>query len=110
MLSLNTKDPREFPGATIEVTGGSRSYRDIQARYAGVTGNLGFKVAGEYQAADDWENYLYYNAGGSIVPRGTAGAVGEDQRVDRGGGLRRLPIGRRTVAEGGAFRVGGGGL
>ncbi len=83
VLSLNTKDPREFPGTTIELTGGSRSYRDIQARYAGVTGNLGFKVSGEYQAADDWENYLYYNAGGSIVPRGTAGAVGEDQLKDR---------------------------
>jgi iron complex outermembrane receptor protein len=83
VLSLNTKDPREYPGTTIEVTGGSRSYRDIQARYAGVTGNLGFKVSGEYQAADDWENYLYYNAGGSIVPRGTAGAVGEDQLKDK---------------------------
>jgi iron complex outermembrane receptor protein len=58
VLSLTTKDPREFQGTTIEVTGGSRSYRDIQARYAGLTGNLGFKVSGEYQAADDWENYL----------------------------------------------------
>jgi iron complex outermembrane receptor protein len=83
VLSLTTKDPRQFPGTTIEITGGSRSYRDIQARYAGVSGNLGFKVAGEYQAADDWENYLYYNAGGTIVPKGTAGAVGEDQLKDR---------------------------
>ena len=83
VLSLTTKDPRQSPGTIIEVTGGSRSYRDIQARFAGVTGNLGYKLAGEYQGADDWENYLYYNAGGTIVPRGTAGAVGEDQLKDR---------------------------
>jgi iron complex outermembrane receptor protein len=68
VLALTTKDPRAFKGATIEVTGGNRSYRDIQGRYANTVGNLGFKVAGEYQRADDWENYLYYNAGGTIVP------------------------------------------
>ncbi|MGH7694856.1 MAG: TonB-dependent receptor plug domain-containing protein, partial [Gemmatimonadaceae bacterium] len=79
VLSLSTKDPRQYQGTTIEVTGGNRSYRDIQARYAGVRRNVGFKVAGEYQAADDWSNVLYYNAGGSIVPKGTAGAIGEDQ-------------------------------
>ncbi|HVF16858.1 MAG TPA: carboxypeptidase regulatory-like domain-containing protein, partial [Steroidobacteraceae bacterium] len=52
VLSITTKDPRQFPGATIEATGGSRSYRDIQGRYASVfaNGRLGFKVAGEYQA------------------------------------------------------------
>ena len=94
VLSLTTKDPRQFPGATIEATGGSRSYRDIQGRYAGMfaDGKLGFKVAGEYQAANDWENYLYYNAGGTIVPQGTAGAVREDALkipIDWEAGVRR---------------------
>ena len=68
VIALTTKDPRAFKGATLEVTGGNRSYRDIQARYANVIGNWGFKVAGEYQAAKDWENYLYYNVGGTIIP------------------------------------------
>ena len=36
------------------------------------------------------------------------GAVGQDQCVDRGASLVRLPLGRRTVAEGRTFRVGGG--
>lgn len=94
VLSLTTKDPRQFPGATIEASGGSRSYRDVQGRYAGMfaNGRFGFKVAGEYQAANDWENYLSYNAGGSIVPAGTTGSVREDALkvpIDWDAGVRR---------------------
>lgn len=77
VLSLTTKDPRQFPGATLEVTGGSRSYADVQGRYAGVRGNVGFKVAGEYQSANDWENYLSYNVGGTVVAPNAAGSVAE---------------------------------
>lgn len=58
VISMQTKDPRDFPGLTVEVTGGNRSYRDLQARYAGVSGNWGYKVSGEYQEADDWSNRL----------------------------------------------------
>ncbi|MBW3571365.1 MAG: TonB-dependent receptor [Gemmatimonadetes bacterium] len=58
VISLTTKDPREFPGLTVEVTGGNRSYRDLQARYAGSSGNWGYKVSGEYQEANDWSNRL----------------------------------------------------
>ncbi|MGI9044900.1 MAG: TonB-dependent receptor [Gemmatimonadaceae bacterium] len=94
VLSLTTKDPRQFPGATIEAVGGSRSYRDVQGRYAGMfaNGRIGFKVAGEYQAANDWENYLSYSAGGSIVPAGTTGSVREDALkvpIDWDAGVRR---------------------
>lgn len=96
VISMNTKDPRQFPGATFDVTGGNRSYRDVQGRYAGVFAqNFGYKVAGEFQDANDFENFLSYNAGGSIVPRGTAGSIREDSlripinftaRVARGSG------------------------
>ncbi len=82
VLSLTTKDPRDFPGGTVEVAGGNRSYRDVQGRYAGMSGNLGFKVAGEYQAARDWSNFLYYSSSGTIVPKGTAGAIREDALKD----------------------------
>jgi len=78
VLSLRTKDPKEFQGGVLEVSGGSRSYKDLQGRYAGVYGNWGYKVAGEFQDANDWSNVLSYNAGGSIVAAGTAGAVRED--------------------------------
>ncbi|HEX5870944.1 MAG TPA: TonB-dependent receptor, partial [Longimicrobium sp.] len=58
VISMSTKDPRDFPGLTVEATGGNRSYRDLQARYAGSSGNWGYKVSGEYQDADDWSNRL----------------------------------------------------
>ena len=79
VVSTRTKDPRQYPGLTIELAGGSREYKDIQGRYAGVKGNIGYKVTGEYQDANDWENNLSYNVGGSIVAPGTAGSVTEDK-------------------------------
>jgi outer membrane receptor for ferrienterochelin and colicins len=61
VLTLQTKDPRAYPGTTVDVTGGSRSYRGVQARHAGVAhGRWGYKVAAEWQASSDWENYLQY--------------------------------------------------
>ncbi len=60
VISLQTKDPRTFPGTAVEVTGGNRNYFDVQGRNAGVIGNWGYKVAGEYMRADDWENSLSY--------------------------------------------------
>ncbi|CAN5861099.1 N/A [soil metagenome] len=73
VVTLQTKDPRLFPGTSIEVTGGargaqpdfdgndSRRYFDLQMRHAGMFGNIGYKVAGEYQDANEWQNLLTYN-------------------------------------------------
>jgi outer membrane receptor for ferrienterochelin and colicins len=44
VLTLRSKDPRDHPGTTIEVTGGSREYMGVQGRQAGVLGNIGYKV------------------------------------------------------------------
>jgi iron complex outermembrane receptor protein len=82
VLALRTKDPRQFPGATLEVTGGNRGYMDVQGRYAGVTGNLGYKISGEFQQANDWDNDLTYGAGGALVAPGAAGSVRESQLRD----------------------------
>ncbi len=61
VITLQTKDPRQYPGTTVEVSGGSRSFRDVQFRQAGeFGGRFGYKVTGEYQAADDWENVNFY--------------------------------------------------
>ena len=78
VISLRSKDPRQYPGLTVEVTGGSRSYKDVQGRYAGLTGNWGYKVSGEYQDANDWSNSLRYTAGGSVTPLTTPTTVSED--------------------------------
>jgi len=83
VLALTTKDPRTYKGLTLEATGGNRSYVDLQARYANVFGNWGFKLAGEYQKANDWENYLRYNAAGTIISNpATPGGVREDSLKD----------------------------
>jgi iron complex outermembrane receptor protein len=75
VIALRTKDPRQSPGWTVDVSGGVRNFHDLQARYAGVAGQWGYKVAGEYQAADDWTDVVFYPAiapGGSpIRERGT---------------------------------------
>ena len=61
VLSLTTKDPREFPGTTLEVAGGNRSFRDIQGRQAGVFAqNWGYKITAEYAAANDFSNHDIY--------------------------------------------------
>ncbi len=102
VLTLRTKDPREFPGTTVEVTAGNRAYKDVQLRQAGVFGgSWGYKVAGEFQDADDWSNQLTYGAnketgvGGEVdwtsrVSRGTGSLVrylGEDGRLEVSGGM-----------------------
>jgi iron complex outermembrane receptor protein len=74
VLTLQTKDPRQFPGQTLEVSGGSKGYYDAQTRIAGVRGSLGYKVTAEYQAADEWTNSLTYPAVGTSGPIPEKGA------------------------------------
>jgi outer membrane receptor for ferrienterochelin and colicins len=60
VVTLQTKDARQYPGWTLEVDGGSRSFYDVQGRYAGNRGHLGYKVAGEYVAVDEFRNDALY--------------------------------------------------
>jgi iron complex outermembrane receptor protein len=102
VITLTTKDPLEYQGTTVEIAGGSREYRDIQARHAGVAGNVGYKIAGEYQSAHDFENYLKYASGTTMldeigidwdsdVRRGTGALVyyAGDQRFEFNAGMSR---------------------
>jgi outer membrane receptor for ferrienterochelin and colicins len=125
VISLTTKDPRDFPGLTVEVTGGNRSYRDLQARYAGSSGNWGYKVSGEFQEADDWSNRLTlvgslaraYREGdvaaGTIMPevgRGGREGLDWDASVLRGSGaiVRYLGDGRLELSGGASVTDGVG--
>lgn len=86
VITLSTRDPRAFPGITLEATGGNRSYMDFQGRYAASMGNFGAKVSGEYQQANDFESYLNYAA---VAPRTTrTPEIGSswDTKVARGSG------------------------
>ncbi len=86
VILLSTKDPKEYPGWAVEASGVSRNYYDVQGRYAGASAKWGYKIAGEYQAANDWTDVVYY-------PAATAGGAplreqGHDYRPDviRGSG------------------------
>lgn len=71
VVTLESKDPREYPGTTVEMTGGSRSYFDFQLRHAGTFGDgeFGYKFAGERLVVDDFRNQLVYAAqDGTAVP------------------------------------------
>ena len=51
-----TKDPFDYPGTTISVSGGQRSFFAGQFRQAGVLGdNLGYKITGQFARADEWD-------------------------------------------------------
>ena len=75
VITLQTKDPRQFPGTTLEISGGSRDFMDAQARVAGTRGNWGYKVTGEYQAANDYSNQLVYPT--VATPTGQSGPLAE---------------------------------
>lgn len=69
LLSVSSKDPRQYPGLSTEVSGGSRDLYDVQARYAGTSGKWGYKIAGEHLGANDFTNTITYPA---VVTGGTA--------------------------------------
>lgn len=79
VVTLLSKDPKQYQGFTGEVTLGSNggnpgnffdtqpgrvNYNDVQLRYAGVTGKIGYKVTGEVLTAQDWQNVNVYSNGG----------------------------------------------
>ncbi len=78
VLTLGTKDPREFPGTILEAAGGARSFVDVQGRQAGLFsgGSFGYKLSGEYQQAKDFENKNIY------APIATGGPVSPELNAD----------------------------
>lgn len=59
VLTLQSKDPREYPGLQFEVTGANRSYYDLQGRWAGTVGSdWGYKLSGEWNSYQDWSNRI----------------------------------------------------
>ena len=51
-----TKDPFQYPGATISVSGGQQGFFATQGRVAGTFGdNWGVKVTGQFARANEWE-------------------------------------------------------
>lgn len=87
VITITSKDPREYPGTTLELSGGTRNYLDVQGRHAGVVGRVGYKVYGEYQRAKDFSNVNIY---APVVTGATVGLTEQsadfNTNVARGGG------------------------
>jgi len=111
VLTLSTKDPREYPGTTLEASGGVRNFFDIQGRHAGLfsQGKLGYKITGEYQQAKDFSNKNLY----APVPPATTATpeLTADWNTDvmRGSGalVAYLPRLARLELTGGASKANG---
>ncbi|MDQ6827607.1 MAG: TonB-dependent receptor [Gemmatimonadota bacterium] len=75
VITLTTKDPRDFPGTTLEMSSGSRSFYDVQGRQAGMIGERwGYKISGEYERASDWQNKNIYAPISGTTPSPEIGA------------------------------------
>jgi outer membrane receptor for ferrienterochelin and colicins len=85
VLTLQTKDPRDYPGTTVEVAGGNREYKNVQLRQAGVFRDWGYKVTGEFQQANDFSNQLEYGAA-KLKETAVGGAVNWESQVSRASG------------------------
>lgn len=88
VITLQTKDPRQYQGTMLELVGGNHAYRDVQLRHAGVStnGRVGYKLSAEYMSVSDFQNQLRY--AGNVDESGIGGHVDWDATVARGeGGL-----------------------
>jgi len=84
VITLETKDPKLYPGFTADLTLGNRSFYDQQLRYAGSRGDWGYKIAGEYLTANEFRNSLNYGpvAGGPArTPEADIDWTAQSQRL-----------------------------
>ncbi len=56
VLHIRTRSPFDSPGTSISVAGGEQSVFLVSGRHAGNSGDLGWKVSGDYYQAEDWES------------------------------------------------------
>ena len=71
VVTAETKDPAQYPGTTVDLSFGNRSFFDAQARYAAQRGNWAYKIAGEYLTANEFENRLNYGGVTGTLPNRT---------------------------------------
>ena len=111
VVTLQTKDPRQFPGWSAELDGGSRSFYDAQGRYAGNHGNFGYKLSGEYVSVNEFRNDATYPSVTAGQPTLVIPEKDANWRNDiiRGSGTLAyyLPTGSRLQATVGASKLNG---
>lgn len=83
VVSLTTKDPRDFQGSTVALTAGSRDLFKGRFHHAGLSGKWGWKASAEYQQARDFEQTNTYTTGDGAVS--VADEPDFDSSIQRGG-------------------------
>ena len=70
VITLESKDAKQYQGLSGEVSTGTRNFIDGQLRYARATNNGKWagKLTGEYQSADDYRSNPLYPAVGASGP------------------------------------------
>lgn len=70
VITLQSKDAKQFQGFSAELSTGTRNFMDAQARYARAThnGKWAYKLSGEFQSADDYHSNPLYPAVGASGP------------------------------------------
>ena len=56
-MSINTKSGKDYPGAAVQVEGGSWGTRNATAEFGGKSGPWDFYVMGNYLASDGWRDH-----------------------------------------------------
>lgn len=127
VITLLSKDPKQYPGTILEFSVGGNSlssfgeetpgvvsFKNVQGRHAGVllNGRLGYKLTGEMIDAYDWQNVNRYAA---VAPNTTPSPeIGIDWNTDylRGGGalVWYFNNGARLEYQGGASKTNGVGI
>ncbi len=112
VVNVITKDPREYPGQSVQITVGTHDLFRVGVRSAGMLGeNFGYKLSGERYTARDFETsnqFVVRNDSGrtlfSIADTGVARPQINDEAIS--GSLYFYPAsGARVVYSGGLTRA-----
>ena len=107
VITLSTKDAKQYQGYTFEASAGSRDFWDIQGRYAGVTGKFGYKIAAESQSAHDFESRPFYPVTGKGPQQELSANFNTTVQRANGALSYYLDNGDRLVFDAGASRNNG---
>ncbi|MDQ6830281.1 MAG: TonB-dependent receptor [Gemmatimonadota bacterium] len=112
VVNIITKDPREYPGQSLEVTAGNQNILRIGVRSSGILSDLfGYKVSAETYTGKDFERYNFFpvrnpTTGAVIYTANDSSVVNNNVDIKTfGGSLYFYPVsGARVVYSGGFTR------
>ncbi len=112
VVNIITKDPREYPGQSVEVTAGNRDILRIGVRSSGILSDMfGYKVSAESYTGKDFERFNFFpvrnpSTGVTVYTANDSSVVNHNIDIKTfGGSLYFYPMsGARVVYSGGFVR------